>query len=233
MLNRSAMPFGRAGGEHREADGEQDRRDEGVEQQLGGDRQPLAQDRAHVLPAGQRGAQVAVEQPAEPVPVADPEGLVQVQLDLQLVHLRGGRVGAEELLGRVAGQQVHHHEGQERHAPQHRDRGQQPPARQPGAGQPATRRVRDAPGLSSSATAMGCLSRLRSALRHVLPQDRRGDDHGGQRLGDAGSGHALDGHVGRGEAEVERPVELLRDVGRGLVVQRAALAQSGPSPRPG
>ena len=120
--------------EHRQADGEHDRPGEGVDQQLRGDRQPLAEDGGHVLAAGQRRAQVSVQQAAEPAAVANPEGLVQVQLDLQLVYLRGCRVGAEEFLRRVARQQVHHHEGQERHAQQHRDHGQQPTARQPDTG---------------------------------------------------------------------------------------------------
>ena len=120
-----------ARGEHGEEDGEHDRPGERVDQQLDGDGQPLAEDRGHVLAAGQRRAQVAVQQAAEPAAVPHPEGLVQVQLDLQLVDLGGRGVGAEQYLSRVAREQVHHHVGQERHAPQHRDRREQAPARQP------------------------------------------------------------------------------------------------------
>ena len=112
-------------------DRERQRDDQRVEQQLEGGRQAVAEDRRHRLVAGQRVAEVAREDAAQPVEVADEERIVEVELVAELLQLLGRGVDAQQLLGGVARQQLDDREGQERHAPQDGDRRRQPVADQP------------------------------------------------------------------------------------------------------
>jgi hypothetical protein len=130
----SKTPPGPARGERGDRDRDEQRDDEGVEQQLEGDGQPLRQDRRHRLAAAERVAEVPAQRAGQPVPVADEERLVQVQLLAERGDLRRRRVRAEQRLGRVARQQVKHGEAEERDAPDDRDRGEQPADGQPQQG---------------------------------------------------------------------------------------------------
>ena len=133
-----------AGAEHCQRHRYHQSDDQRVDHEFERDREALAQDRRHRLRARKRDAEVAMDRAAEPVAVATPQPLVEVQLDAEGTELGGRGVDAEQRLGRVAGQGVEGHECQESDAPQHRNGRQQPTAAEPqgrGPGQAAQDRA--------------------------------------------------------------------------------------------
>src|SRR5215475_717659 len=119
------------GAEHGQRDRHHERDDQGEDHQFQRHWQPLAEDRRDRLRAGDRGDEVAVHHSAEPVPVAGPQRLVEMQLDAERPELFRRRVDAEQCRGGVTRQGVENEKAEERDAPKDGDGGQQPPAADP------------------------------------------------------------------------------------------------------
>ena len=115
------------GRDHRDPEGDRDHHQGRDQHQHQGVDDVAADQLADRQLVGDRGAQVAGQQPAEPVEVAGDEGLVEVQLGRQLSHpgLVGGVVLAEDRPDGVA-QRRGGHEHQDRDQPQREHRQPQP-----------------------------------------------------------------------------------------------------------
>ena len=111
---------------HAERDGDADRQDLGVQQELQGDGVGVAEGVVHVLLADVGEAEVALDRVAEPVAVLDPEPLVEAELGPYLLHRlwRGAR--PEGVDGGVPGQAADEPEREQRDQQEHGEEQQDP-----------------------------------------------------------------------------------------------------------